>query len=429
MKTRRRKTTKLKRLKGPTAARRSSTSHLRKQLEQRDRELVEALQQQTATANVLNVINRSTFDLGPVLETIIENATRLGGAEQGFIYRSDGELLHIVADHGTSPEFKAFREKNPPRPGDGSIIGRTALSRRIVHIPDIFDDPEYKLAAVQKLGGFRSLLSVPMLRGDILLGVIHMWRTQARPFTRRQIELVTSFAGQAIIAIENARLLNELRQRTTDLSEALEQQTATSEVLRVISGSPGELEPVFNAILENAVRICEAKFAAMHLCEGDAFRLVAMHNAPPAWAEYRRREPVQRPHQDSALGQIALTKQVAHIADITKQRAYAERVPFVVASVELAGFRAVLGVPMLKENELAGAINIYRQEAGPFTDKQVALLTNFAAQAVIAIENARLLNELRESLDRQTATADVLKVISRSAFDLQTVLDTLTESA
>jgi signal transduction histidine kinase len=275
-----------------------------------------------------------------------------------------------------------------------------------------------------------------MLKEKELIGAIAIYREVVRLFTDKQIELVRNFAAQAIIAIENARLLNELRQRTTDLSEALEQQTATSEVLRVISGSPGELEPVFNAILENAVRICEAKFAAMHLCEGDAFRLVAMHNAPPAWAEYRRREPVRRPHQDSALGQIALTKQVAHIADITTQRAYAERVPFVVASVELAGFRAVLGVPMLKENELVGAINIYRQEAGPFTDKQVALLTNFAAQAVIAIENARLLNELRqrtddlsESLQQQTATSNVLEVISRSAFNLQPVFETVAESA
>jgi len=394
MTTRRRKTTKLKRLKGPTAARRSSTSHLRKQLEQRDRELVEALQQQTATANVLNVINRSTFDLGPVLETIIENATRLGGAEQGFIYRSDGELLHIVADHGTSPEFKAFRKKNPPRPGDGSIIGRTALSRRIVHIPDIFEDPEYKLAAVQKLGGFRSLLSVPMLRGDILLGVIHMWRTQARPFTRRQIELVTSFAGQAVIAIENTRLLNELRQRTADLTESLEQQTATSEVLRVISSSPGELEPVFQVMLANATRLCGAQFGLLDLRDGEVFRNAALYNVPEPLHAMRLHEVIQ-PHPQSGLARLIRTRQVVHIEDLTTTPAYREGDQVVRSTADLGGARTVVLVPMLKESELLGVFVIYRTEVRPFTDKQIELVKNFAAQAVIAIENARLLGELR----------------------------------
>ena len=260
-------------------------------------------------------------------------------------------------------------------------------------------------------------------------GAFFIYRTEVRPFTDKQIELVSNFAAQAVIAIENARLLNELRQRTTDLSDALEQQTATSEVLGVISSSPGDLEPVFQAVLENATRICQAKFGLLYLCDGETFRAAAFHNAPPAFVEQRRRGILIHPGTDTALGRVALTKQVVHIADAMEGSAYRTRDPHIIAAVELGGFRTVLAVPMLKENELVGVINIYRQEVHPFIDKQIELLSYFAKQAVIAIENTRLLNELRASLQQQTATAEVLKVISSSPGDLQPVFQAMLANA
>src|SRR5262249_52573532 len=254
-----------------------------------------------------------------------------------------------------------------------------------------------------------------------------IFRQQVRPFIDKQVELLRNFAKQGVIAIENTRLLNELRQRTNDLSEALEQQTATSEVLRVISSSPGELQPIFQAILENATRICEAKFGTLYLCESDGFRAVATHNAPAAYAEARA--AIVHPRPDTPFGRAIRTKQVAQVADVTKSQGYIDGDPLVVSAVEGGGYRTVLSVPMLKENELIGAINIFRQEVRPFIHKDIGLVTNFAAQAVIAIENTRLLNEPREALQQQTATCDVLKVISRSTFDLQAVLNALVESA
>jgi len=410
-------------------------TRLLNELRQRTDDLSEALEQQTATSEVLQVISSSPGELEPVFEAMLESATRICEAKFGSMYLREGDAFRIVAMHNAPPAFAEARRLQPlVCPGPGTGLYRVASTKQVVHIADIRAEQPYlerepsSVTMVERAGA-RTLLVVPMLQDDELIGNINIYRQEVRPFTDKQIELVKNFAAQAVIAIENARLLNELRQRTDDLSEALEQQTATSEVLQVISSSPGELEPVFQAMLANATRICEAKFGNLLLYDGDAFRFVAMRGAPAAWDALRRRDPLIRVSPRNPLGRVVATKQLQHITDFRMEQTYIEREPAPVALAEVAGARTVLVVPLLKEQELMGIIGIYRQDVRPFTDKQIELVKNFAAQAVIAIENTRLLKELRESLQQQTATADVLKVISRSTFDLKAVLKTLVESA
>ena len=345
-------------------------------------------------------------------------------------------MIHLAAA-SDAQELEILKQHFPRPLDESSGAGSTILSKQVLQFAPVLGNPAAPHGTQQfaRELGFNAVIYAPMFLGDTVIGAIGTARDEPKPFDDEEVALIKTFAAQAVIAIENTRLLNELRQRTDDLGEALEQQTATAEVLGVISSSPGELAPVFEAMLANAVRTCEAKFGSLYLREGEAFRTVATHNAPPAYVEARRRDPLFRPWPDAPLGRLSVTKRAVHIADIKTIPSYVEGNPHIVAAVDLGGYRTVLSIPMLKNDELIGAIHICRQEVRRFSDKQIELVQNFANQAVIAIENARLLKELRQrtddlskSLQQQTATADVLKVISRSTFDLQAVLDTLTES-
>jgi class 3 adenylate cyclase/putative methionine-R-sulfoxide reductase with GAF domain len=366
-------------------------------------DLRESLQRQTATADVLRIINSSAGKLEPVFQAILGNAVHICEAMLGFMVSYDGATFQPIANVGGESAFLEFVTRRPFQPSPETVLGRVKNGMQTVQVEDLAASRGYAerdpiaVAAVE-LARVRTFLGVPMIRNDKLLGIILLYRQEVGLFTEKQVELVENFAAQAAIAIENARLLNELRQRTADLSESLEQQTATSQVLSVISSSPGELEPVFNAMLESATRICEARFGNLFLYADNAFQAVAIHNAPPVYAEIRKRGPI-RPSPGSGLGRLAETRQVVHITDMKAEPTYAARDPFVTTGVDMAGIRTLLAVPMLREGQLVGAFSIFRQEVRPFSEKQIALIQNFAAQAVIAIENARLLSELRQRTD------------------------------
>jgi GAF domain-containing protein len=380
-------------------------------------ELRESLQQQTATADVLKVISRSTFDLQAVLDTLVASAARLCEAEMASINREKDAAFQQVASYGYSSEFQAYMRDHPIPAGRGSVVGRTVMQGKMIHIPDVLADPEYKMIEAAKIDGIRTMLGVPLLREGTPIGVIALQRKTVRPFTDKQIELVTNFAAQAVIAIENTRLLNELR-------ESLEQQTATSEVLKVISGSQNELQPVFEIIGQRAEKLCNAEISVISMVDGDQIRLVSINGVTEAGVEAVRRVFPMRRDAETVTARTIRSAAICHIPDVLDDPLYEAK-----DTARASEFRGCLGIPMILDGQVIGMIFVARKYPGPFADSQIQLLDTFANQAVVAIENVRLFNETKEALAQQTATADVLKLISRSTFDLRTVLQALVESA
>jgi GAF domain-containing protein len=405
-------------------------ARLLNELRDRTRDLQESLEYQTATSDVLKVISRSTFDLQPVLDTLVETAARLCEAEMATIMRREGEAYRAATAFGYSPGFKGFIESRPFAPGRGSITGRVALEGRVVHVADVESDPEYAWSEGQQIGKFRTMLGVPLLREDTLIGVIVLARARVEPFTERQIELVRTFADQAVIAIENARLFDELHGRTRDLQESLEYQTATSDVLKVISRSTFDLQPVLETVAETAARLCDAGYSAIFRREGEVYRVATVFTFSPETREAARRfqafledHPLV-PGRGSITGRVVLEGMVVQVADTASDPEYT-----LSEAISLGNLRTQLGVPLLREGEPIGVIVVARQRVEPFSERQIELVRTFADQAVIAIENARLITETREALEQQTATAEILQVINSSPGNLQPVFEAILEKA
>ena len=423
VKTQRRRTLKRHSTSKNTHGRSSPTTSRETGVVRLTRERDEALEQRAATAEVLKLISRSTFDLQTVLDALVASAVRLCEAERGVVFRREGEFYKSVAYYNYPREFQEFHESHPITPGRGTAVGRTALEGKTVQIVDILADPEYTFTEAQKFGRGRATLAVPLLREATPIGALALQRTEPRPYSPKQIELVETFAAQAVIAIENTRLLSELRQ-------SLQQQTATADVLKVISRSTFDLQTVLDTLTESAARLCEADMAAITRQDGTTYYYATTYGYPPELDDYFK-NVAHEPGQGSVIGRTILHRKTIHVPDVLADAEYT-----MAETAQKADLRTALGVPLLREGNPIGVIVVGRHAVQPFTEKQIQLVTTFADQAVIAIENVRLFDEvqkrtqdLTESLKQQTATADVLKVISRSAFDLQTVLDALIETA
>jgi len=399
-----------------------------------ERELQEAREQQAATAEVLKVISRSSFDLQSVLNTLVESATRLCEAEQGWMFQRRGEVFRFVASFGLDPathsRINEFFEPLEVRAERGSVTGRAALEGRTIHVPDVLEDNEYTWGGAQQIGGYRAALGVPLLRGREVIGVIFVAKNKPEPFTGKQIELVTTFADQAVIAIENVRLFDELQARTEDLSESLQQQTATAEVLKVISRSTFDLDAVLQTLVESAARLCDADKATIARQKGGVFFRSVFHGFSREFMDFVKDVPVE-PERRTATGRALLEGKVIHIPDVKADPEYGW-----AEAQRLGDYRTIIGVPMMREGAPIGVFALTRSEVRPFSDKQIELVSTFADQAVIAIENVRLFEELQRrteelsvSLEYQTASAEVLSVISRSPSRLQPVLDAIVQTA
>ena len=325
---------------------------------------------------MLKVISRSAFDLRIVLDTLLRSAARLCDADQGTITQRKGDSFYRSVSYGFPAAFAEYVKDRPVELGRNTATGRALLEGTVIHIPDVQADPEYTWKEAQRLGAFRTILGVPMLREGVSVGVLTLTRSKVRPFTDKQIELVATFADQAAIAIENVRLFDELQKRTDDLSKALAQQTAASEVLGVIASSTGELQPVFETLLANATRLCEASYGAMWLWEKGGMRTAALHGSlPAAYLERWRAGTVFQPNPNIPGVRAITTRRPVQVADLREEQAYLSGDPLPVAAADVAGIRTLVAVPMFKDNEPVGNITIYRREVRPFTDKQIELLT------------------------------------------------------
>jgi GAF domain-containing protein len=401
-------------------------ARLLKELRARTDDLAESLQQQTATADVLKVISRSAFDLQTVLDTLTESAARLCNADMGSISRQEAEGYVLVTNYGFPPDWLEFIKRFPVEPGRGSVVGRALVERRAVQIADVLADSEYAYNEVQRRAGYRTFLAVPMLREGAPVGVLALCRKAVEPFTERQIELVQTFADQAVIAIANVRLFEEVQANRRELEESLQQQTATAEVLKAISRSAFDLQAVLDALIKSAVQLCNSDSGIIRRRDGDSFPVAAAFGFTAAQRDYFAHYS-RKPDRGSVFGRAILDERIIHVPDLLadseidphRRQDYAGAI----------GIRGGLGVPLMREGTVIGVFTLQRKEAGPFTDKQIELAETFADQAVIAIENARLINETREALERQTATADVLAAINSSAGDLAPVFDTILRKA
>ena len=413
---------------------RSGVHELEKQLAEAQKREAEALEQQTATAEILRVISNSPSDVEPVFDAIVRSAVRLCDGVFSIVLRFDGEIIHFGAQHNFSPDaLAAYHRWFPRRATDDRLVGRALLERRVINVPDVTS--ELRFVPGQQEQGFRSVLFVPMVRGGVSIGVIGVSRMVVGPFPENQVDLLKTFADQAVIAIENVRLFKELEARNRDLTESLERETATGEILRVISGSPTDVQPVFDTILDSATRLCAAENGILFRYDGGAFHTVASRGlSPEAEAAFRAQPP--RPGPQSGLGRMLAERRPVHIADVTDDIAHRQGDPLRARTVTLLGARTAMWLPLLKTGAVVGAMAIYRHDVRPFTAKQIELVSTFADQAVIAIENVRMFKELEarnrdltEALDQQTATGEILRVISSSPTDLQPVFDAIVLSA